>query len=120
MGQAHEDRDKRYTAAVMAGVFYCLIGLVGAIVGGLFAAFPKELIIALAGLALMGTIGNGPPPPPGMRATVKPRSSPSRHRVWPVRSLASAVHSGVWWQACWRWWCCGGGKTRFPPPRGEG
>lgn len=57
--EAHEDRDKRYTAAVMAGVFYCLIGLVGAIVGGLFAAFPKELIIALAGLALMGTIGNG-------------------------------------------------------------
>mgnify|MGYP001485660706 CR=1 FL=1 len=60
MGQeAHEDKDKRYTAAVMAGVFYCLIGLFGAIVGGLFAAFPRELIVALAGLALMGTIGNG-------------------------------------------------------------
>ena len=57
--EAHEDRNKRYTAAVMAGVFYCLIGLVGAVVGGLFAAFPKELIVALAGLALMGTIGNG-------------------------------------------------------------
>ena len=42
-----------------AGVFYCLIGLFGAIVGGLFAAFPRELIAALAGLALMGTIGNG-------------------------------------------------------------
>ena len=57
--EAHEDTDKRYTAAVMAGVFYCLIGLFGAIVGGLFAAFPRELIVALAGLALMGTIGNG-------------------------------------------------------------
>ncbi len=57
--EAHEDRDKRYTAAVMAGVFYCLIGLFGAIVGGLFAAFPRELVVALAGLALMGTIGNG-------------------------------------------------------------
>ena len=57
--EAHEDRDKRYTAAVMAGVFYCVIGLFGAIVGGLFAAFPRELIVALAGLALMGTIGNG-------------------------------------------------------------
>lgn len=56
---AHEDKDKRYTAAVMAGVFYCLIGLFGAIVSGLFAAFPRELIIALAGLALMSTIGNG-------------------------------------------------------------
>ena len=57
--EAHEDKDKRYTAAVMAGVFYCLIGLFGAVVGGLFAAFPRELIVALAGLALMGTIGNG-------------------------------------------------------------
>ncbi|MBC7709769.1 MAG: benzoate/H(+) symporter BenE family transporter [Rhizobacter sp.] len=57
--EAHEDKDKRYTAAVMAGVFYCLIGLIGAIVGGLFAAFPRELIATLAGLALMGTIGNG-------------------------------------------------------------
>ena len=57
--EAHEDKDKRYTAAVMAGVFYCVIGLFGAIVGGLFAAFPHELIVALAGLALMGTIGNG-------------------------------------------------------------
>ena len=57
--EAHEDKDKRYTAAVMAGVFYCLIGVFGAIVSGLFAAFPRELIVALAGLALMGTIGNG-------------------------------------------------------------
>ena len=57
--EAHEDKNKRYTAAVMAGVFYCVIGLFGAIVGGLFAAFPRELIVALAGLALMGTIGNG-------------------------------------------------------------
>lgn len=56
--KAHEDVDKRYTAAVMAGVFYCLVGLFGAIVGGLFAAFPRELIVALAGLALIGTIGN--------------------------------------------------------------
>jgi benzoate membrane transport protein len=57
--EAHEDKEKRYTAAVMAGVFYCVIGLFGAIVGGLFAAFPRELIVVLAGLALMGTIGNG-------------------------------------------------------------
>ncbi len=57
--EAHEDKDKRYTAAVMAGVFYGLIGLFGAVVGGLFAAFPRELIVALAGLALMSTIANG-------------------------------------------------------------
>lgn len=57
--EAHEDKDKRYTAAVMAGVFYVLIGLFGAVVGGLFAGFPRELIVALAGLALMSTIANG-------------------------------------------------------------
>jgi benzoate membrane transport protein len=57
--EAHEDKDKRYTAAVMTGVFYCVIGIFGAVVGTLFAAFPKELIVTLAGLALIMTIGNG-------------------------------------------------------------
>lgn len=57
--EAHEDKAKRYTAAVMAGVFYCLIGVFGAIVGTLFAAFPKALIVTIAGLALIMTIGNG-------------------------------------------------------------
>jgi benzoate membrane transport protein len=57
--EAHEDKAKRYTAAVMAGVFYCLIGLCGAVVGTLFAAFPRELIVTVAGLALVMTIGNG-------------------------------------------------------------
>jgi benzoate membrane transport protein len=57
--EAHEDPAKRYTAAVAAGVFYLLIGLFGATVGALFAAFPKELVSAIAGLALFGTIGNG-------------------------------------------------------------
>ncbi len=57
--EAHEDPDKRYVAAVAAGVFYVLIGLFGATVTALFAAFPKELVLAIAGLALFGTIGNG-------------------------------------------------------------
>jgi benzoate membrane transport protein len=57
--EAHEDPDKRYVAAIVAGVFYVLIGLFGATVAALFAAFPKELVLAIAGLALFGTIGNG-------------------------------------------------------------
>jgi len=44
---------------VAAGVFYVLVGLFGATVTAVFAAFPKELIMAIAGLALIGTIGNG-------------------------------------------------------------
>ncbi len=57
--EAHENPDKRYVAAVAAGVFYLLIGIFGATVGALFAAFPGELVLAIAGLALFGTIGGG-------------------------------------------------------------
>ncbi len=57
--EAHEDSARRYVAAVAAGGFYLLVGLFGATVGALFLAFPKELVSAIAGLALLGTIGNG-------------------------------------------------------------
>ena len=57
--EAHEDPNRRYVAAVSAGVFYLLIGIFGATVTAVFAAFPRELIMAIAGLALLGTIGNG-------------------------------------------------------------
>lgn len=56
--EAHEDAGRRYVAAISAGVFYLLVGLFGATVAALFAAFPKELIVAIAGIALLGTIGN--------------------------------------------------------------
>ncbi len=57
--EAHEDPSRRYVASVAAGIFYILIGIFGATVGALFAAFPKELVLGIAGLALIGTIGNG-------------------------------------------------------------
>nr|WP_298133634.1 benzoate/H(+) symporter BenE family transporter [uncultured Pseudoxanthomonas sp.] len=56
--EAHEDASRRYIAAIAAGVFYVVVGLFGATVAALFAAFPKELILAIAGIALLGTIGN--------------------------------------------------------------
>ncbi len=56
---AHEDPARRYVASVAAGVFYLAIGLAGATVGALFAALPRELVMAIAGLALFGTIGGG-------------------------------------------------------------
>jgi benzoate membrane transport protein len=55
--EAHEDPSRRYTAAVSAGVFYLIIGFMGATVAALFAALPVELITAIAGIALLGTIG---------------------------------------------------------------
>ncbi|MCW5651357.1 MAG: benzoate/H(+) symporter BenE family transporter [Ramlibacter sp.] len=57
--EAHEDPARRYTAAVCCGALYVLIGIFGAAVTGLLTAFPKELVVAIAGLALLGTIGSG-------------------------------------------------------------
>ncbi len=57
--EAHENPARRYVAAVAAGGFYLVVGLFGSTVGAVFAAFPKELVLAIAGLALLGTIGNG-------------------------------------------------------------
>jgi benzoate membrane transport protein len=54
--EAHPDPKRRYIAPVAAGVFYLLIGLGGGAVVGLMAAFPHALVVAVAGLALLGTI----------------------------------------------------------------
>ncbi|WP_218509479.1 benzoate/H(+) symporter BenE family transporter [Variovorax sp. dw_308] len=57
--EAHDDPARRYTAAVSCGAIYVVIGLFGAAVTGLLTAFPKELVAAIAGFALLGTIGGG-------------------------------------------------------------
>lgn len=57
--EAHEDKSKRYTAAVVCGAMYMVIGIFGAVVTGLLIAFPQELVLAIAGLALLGSIGGG-------------------------------------------------------------
>jgi benzoate membrane transport protein len=57
--EAHEDPRRRYVAAVFAGIFYLIVGIFGATVVALLLAFPAELVAAIAGLALLATIGNG-------------------------------------------------------------
>jgi benzoate membrane transport protein len=57
--EVHEDPTRRYVAAVAAGAFYLVLGLLGATVGALLAAFPRELVMAVAGLALVNTIASG-------------------------------------------------------------
>ncbi|KAB7898745.1 benzoate/H(+) symporter BenE family transporter [Rouxiella sp. S1S-2] len=52
----HPDPKKRYTAAVAAGVFYLLAGVLGGSIGTLFTALPPALIHTLAGLALLATL----------------------------------------------------------------
>jgi benzoate membrane transport protein len=56
--ECHPDKDKRYTAAITSGIIYIIIGIFSGVIVSLFAAFPKELIATLAGLALLGTINN--------------------------------------------------------------
>lgn len=56
--EAHPDPARRYWAPVSAGFAYLLVGIFGATVAGLFAAFPRELVLAVGGLALLATIGN--------------------------------------------------------------
>ena len=56
--EAHADPARRYTAAVWAGIFYLLVGLFGATVAGLFAVISQALVLAIAGIALLGTLGN--------------------------------------------------------------
>lgn len=53
---AHELKDKRYIAGIANGVFYILGGLFAGSIVMLFSLLPKELVAALAGLALLGAI----------------------------------------------------------------
>ena len=56
--EAHPQPERRYTAAVVCGLLYIVIGIFGAAVTGVLTAFPRELVATIAGLALLGTIGN--------------------------------------------------------------
>ena len=56
--EADEDPQTRYKAAVVTGVVYCIVGLLGAAVISLFLIAPKALVVTVAGLALLNTIGN--------------------------------------------------------------
>ncbi|WP_321891656.1 benzoate/H(+) symporter BenE family transporter [Paraburkholderia tropica] len=56
---AHEDRNKRYMAAVWCGIFYLIAGTFGATIAALFAAFPQALVVSIAALALFGSIMSG-------------------------------------------------------------
>ncbi len=56
--EADPNPEKRYKAAVYAGLFYLIAGVLGATIIALFSALPNELILAIAGLALLSTLGN--------------------------------------------------------------
>ncbi|MFI0262322.1 benzoate/H(+) symporter BenE family transporter [Streptomyces sp. NPDC017056] len=57
--EAHRDPRRRYVAGVSCGVFYLLIGAFGSTLVVLFAGLPKELVAAVAGVALFGALAGG-------------------------------------------------------------
>ena len=87
--EAHPDADKRYTAAVSCGLIYLVIGVFGAAVTSLLAAFPKELVAAIAGLALLGTIGAG------LAAAVKDESHREAALITFLVTLSGVVIAGI-------------------------
>lgn len=87
--EAHEDRSRRYTAAVSCGALYVAIGLFGAVITGLLTAFPKELVVAIAGLALLGTIGNG------LAAALRDESHREAALITFLVTLSGVVVAGV-------------------------
>ncbi|WP_151777982.1 benzoate/H(+) symporter BenE family transporter [Acinetobacter brisouii] len=56
--QVHPDPKRRYIAGISCGFFYIIMGLFATTLTGLLMAFPKIFIIALAGIALFGTISH--------------------------------------------------------------
>ena len=52
------DPSERYWSAIWAGIFTALAGIFAATVVALFLALPQALVAAIAGLALLATIGN--------------------------------------------------------------
>ena len=87
--EAHPDSRKRYTAAVSCGAFYIVIGIFGATITGLLTAFPKELVVAIAGLALLGTIGSA------LAAAVEDESHREAALITFLVTLSGVVIAGV-------------------------
>ena len=87
--EAHPDPAKRYTAAVTCGAIYLLIGIFGAAITGVLTSFPKELIAAIAGLALLGTIGGA------LATAVKDDSNREAALITFLVTLSGVVIAGV-------------------------
>lgn len=56
--QVHPDPKKRYIAGMSCGFFYILMGIFAATLTGVLMSIPEVFIVALAGIALFGTISH--------------------------------------------------------------
>ena len=94
---AHELKERRYIAGIANGIFYILGGLFAGSIVMLFSLLPKELVAALAGLALLGAIGTN--------ITVAMKSDAHRDAALiTFLATASGMHflglSSVFWGIC--------------------
>lgn len=56
--EADEDPKQRYKATIFAGLWWFAVAVFGASIVALLLAFPRELVAAVAGIALFSTIGS--------------------------------------------------------------
>ena len=87
--EAHTNPARRYTAAASCGAIYIVIGLFGAAITGVLTAFPKELVAAIAGLALLGTIGGA------LTAALKDDTNREAALITFLVTLSGVVIAGV-------------------------
>jgi len=94
---AHELKEKRYIAGIANGIFYILGGLFAGSIVMLFSLLPKELVAALAGLALLGAIATN------ISVAMKNESHRDAALIT-FLSTASGMHflglSSVFWGIC--------------------
>jgi benzoate membrane transport protein len=87
--EAHPDPARRYTAAAACGAMYVVIGIFGAAITGVLTAFPVELVAAIAGLALLGTISGA------MTAALQDESTREAAIMTFLVTLSGVVIAGV-------------------------
>jgi benzoate membrane transport protein len=82
--EAGEDRDRRWIAAVTAGITFVLLGIASSAFGALVLLAPAGVIAAVAGLALLGTLA----------ASLQSALAGSEERIPAVVAFATAA-SGI-------------------------
>jgi benzoate membrane transport protein len=87
--EAHHEPRRRYTAAVACGVLYVVVAVLGSTIIAILTAFPKELVAAIAGLALLSTIAGA------LSAALKDESSRDAAIITFLVTLSGVVIGGV-------------------------
>jgi len=97
----HKDANKRYWASIWAGIFYIILGLLAAYIIAWFALLPESLILALAGIALFGTITHS------LQQSINSESKPTNEAAV-ITLLITASPIALWGLSSVVWGVIGG------------